>query len=210
MKIKIAYILVMVIAVLGYLLYRSGQKVHMLNDVAAWRADTVRVWQDKAGRYLAEKSALQISSAHAKDQLQAELEQVKNDLGIARSKIASITTATSTTQGTITFDANLNYSDAFSDFSLVNSDRGLQLRYSITDSLLITAYYDRPKFWKAKQLRVKAISYNPATRLTGLDHIEIKNKPGRFAISLHAGYGITRSGLSPYIGVGVGYDVFRF
>lgn len=32
----------------------------------------------------------------------------------------------------------------------------------------------------------------------------------RWGISAHVGYGLSKEGLSPYIGVGVSYDIFRF
>lgn len=212
MKLKDSILILLIAAVLllGYLLQRQAQKANDLEAVAAWRADTVKIWQDKAGRFLIEKSALQVNSRIAKEQLKSEIWQVQHDLDIARHKIASLTKATSTTEGSIVFDSHLNYRDDFSSFSLVDTGGAYHLRYSITDSLLITAYYERAKFWKAKQLRVRAISYNPNTRLTGLDHVQIKNQPSRFAVSLHAGYGITTAGLSPYIGIGVGYDLWRF
>lgn len=209
-KNSILIVLLLAVVVLGVLLMRKQNEVAAMADISAWREDTVQVWRDKAGRYLAEKSALEIDFRNAKKHLGKEIEQVRKDLGIAHGKIASLTKATSTTQGSITFDSHLNYRDDFSDFSLVDTGGAYHLRYSITDSLLITAYYERPKFWKAKQLRVRAISYNPNTRLTGLDHVQIKNKPGRFALSLHAGYGISSAALSPYVGVGVGFDLIRF
>ena len=38
----------------------------------------------------------------------------------------------------------------------------------------------------------------------------IKDKPKRFSIGVTAGYGVTRHGMSPYIGVGVTYSLYNF
>lgn len=38
----------------------------------------------------------------------------------------------------------------------------------------------------------------------------LREKYGRFGVGVHAGYGVGRGGLSPYVGIGVSYRLFGF
>lgn len=38
----------------------------------------------------------------------------------------------------------------------------------------------------------------------------VRNKPKRWGVGVHAGYGVTPHGLQPYIGVGVNYSILNF
>ena len=38
----------------------------------------------------------------------------------------------------------------------------------------------------------------------------VTSKPKRWGIGVSAGYGLSKDGLSPYIGLGISYDIVRF
>lgn len=210
-KVLPVIILILFLGLLASLLYQTG-KVADLESFTNWQNDTIQTYKDSKGRWVAEKSTLEIGQKMSKELLQKELDQVKRDLDISRKQVESITKLTTKTEGTIQIDKGgpLIFSDPFTKINLIDTGAVYQFDFSFTDSLLITGYYERPKFWKSPQLRVKAISYNPNSKITGLDQITIKDKPTRFTIGIQAGYGFTRSGLSPYLGLGVGWGLFRF
>lgn len=54
-----------------------------------------------------------------------------------------------------------------------------------------------------------SISVYPKT-IYRTNTITYKQKPKRFGLGVHAGYGISKNGLSPYIGVGVHYNIFSW
>lgn len=52
-------------------------------------------------------------------------------------------------------------------------------------------------------------SKNPYVKATDIGSIRYKPKPTKFGIGFQLGYGVTRSGISPYLGVGVSYNILR-
>lgn len=87
----------------------------------------------------------------------------------------------------------------------------------ITDTLYM-ALGRETKEYSSEHFRAQVSGFSPS-----LDWIDIfpetktitnttilKEKPKRWGIGIQAGYGISTNGLSPYIGIGISYDLVRF
>lgn len=172
------------------------------------KKSTIKIWKDKAGRYQGEKESAEAEMDNLKAHYEKEIEGVKNDLGIARRKIASYTNIQTSTNGSVQLihDTVWKYRDRWSSFRIDSN----QLSYSSKDSITLVPYYKRPGWFKSKKLYIRAVSYNPNTSIVGLDHFRVVNKPTRFALSLQVGFGLSSTGFSPYIGLGIGGDIWRF
>ena len=57
---------------------------------------------------------------------------------------------------------------------------------------------------------VKITNQNPYTKIGEIESITFDKKPKYFGIGFNAGYGISKNGLSPYIGVGINYNLLKF
>lgn len=52
---------------------------------------------------------------------------------------------------------------------------------------------------------------NPHTKVTQMQNVVVSDfKPRRATIGIQVGYGVTNQGLSPYIGLGIGYTLLQF
>jgi hypothetical protein len=86
----------------------------------------------------------------------------------------------------------------------------------IIDSIVIinkpSFYYGYDK-WKLKNLlekREPIIVFkddNPYIEVKTMENIIVKEKKKPFSIGVQTGYGITKSGLSPYVGLGLQYNI---
>lgn len=82
--------------------------------------------------------------------------------------------------------------------------------YSIFDSLNIINTSHRKNIFSNYEHTVRVINANPKTVISGITSLTIKEHPYRLAISLTLGYGISSSGLSPFVGIGVSKPIIRF
>lgn len=63
---------------------------------------------------------------------------------------------------------------------------------------------------KKPELVVTYSDKNPYTKVKALQNVVIEDKPKRFGVGLHIGYGVTTSGLSPVISIGINYNLIKF
>lgn len=64
--------------------------------------------------------------------------------------------------------------------------------------------------FKREELVIVYRDKNPYAHIKELENIVIQDKPRRFGIGLQVGYGITNSGLSPTISIGINYNLIKF
>lgn len=66
------------------------------------------------------------------------------------------------------------------------------------------------KLFKKDVIELELTNHNPYTTTQSLQSFIYKPKPKRVGVGLIGGYGITQTGLSPFIGVGVSYNLINF
>lgn len=89
-------------------------------------------------------------------------------------------------------------------------DNRYKYSYSIFDSLSIVNTTHRKNIFSNYEHVVMVVNANPKTIISGITSLTIKEKPYRVAISLTLGYGVSRSGLSPFVGIGVSKPLIKF
>jgi len=115
----------------------------------------------------------------------------------------------------------VNYQHIDKPFSISNKwykvegmvrDMSVDLKIDVYDSISFVTYWDRPKWYKEKELNVEAKSYNPYTKVDFIENIEISNKKRpKFAIMAYAGVGLGNSLVfTPQVGIGIGYKLWEF
>lgn len=63
---------------------------------------------------------------------------------------------------------------------------------------------------KIPELVITYRDRNPYATINSLENIIIQDKPKRFGIGLHLGYGVATNGLSPVISIGINYNLIKF
>ena len=63
---------------------------------------------------------------------------------------------------------------------------------------------------KKGEYLIEAVNSNPNIKTTGLDSYTLKVPKKRLGLSVFAGYGFGDSGLTPFVGVGIGYNIISF
>ncbi len=79
----------------------------------------------------------------------------------------------------------------------------------IQNSIYFTHTYFRTNDKKLKTYKAVVSSTNPYFKVSEIKSIKVEAKKlSRITFGAQGGYGITKSGLSPYVGVGISYRIF--
>jgi hypothetical protein len=117
--------------------------------------------------------------------------------------------------------SSVDWKQAEIDFN--NSDKWHRIRGNISngvlkydiatfDSLSFVFHRKRTGFlgMGRKQIIIEGASDNPYTKIEGIKGIKVGNERRRpFGIGVSFGYGMTDQGLSPYVGIGLTYQLIR-
>lgn len=100
-------------------------------------------------------------------------------------------------------DGNKHYtlSGAFSETGVMSIDLNVPVGLSV--------YTGKDK--KTKDYKVVVTSSNPYVKITELESVKLDiPKQKRIGFGAQAGYGISKNGLSPYVGIGIHYSILSF
>lgn len=101
-----------------------------------------------------------------------------------------------------------SFSDKNKHLSLIgNFDKVGKLGYSLNIPVNLDIYIGYEK----KRLKTVVTTTNPYVKISDMVSVKLDNpKPKKFNVGAFVGYGVNDTGLSPIIGVGVGYSIFSF
>lgn len=88
----------------------------------------------------------------------------------------------------------------------------LSIDYRTEDSIALVTYWKKRGWFGPRELYINGFTMNPKSKVYGLQSVKVSPgvKPPKWGIGLNVGYGITATGLSPYIGVGLSRNFIRF
>jgi hypothetical protein len=89
-------------------------------------------------------------------------------------------------------------------------DQRYKYTYSIFDSLSVLNTTHRKNIFSNYEHTVRVVNANPKTVISGITSLTIREQPYKWSISLTFGYGISSSGLSPFVGLGVSKPLIKF
>jgi hypothetical protein len=148
------------------------------------------------------------------NKLQVEVERYKKEIKKGGSvTVVGNTTAVTGTTPLIPADTSqasiAPFSFTFSDKWIYLSGKGLN--DSLDFDLKVKNEYTIAIGYEKKKPFVEITNHNPYTETSYLRTFEVKvPKASRFGLGIQAGYGISKNGLSPYIGLGGQYIILRF
>lgn len=212
-KIIIGLVAALVISLL--LLQRQCSTIGNVRDALAQTEQEVVTWKDKEGRSRAKVEEVTLDYKTYKI-TQQKIQDSLKALGIKEKivYIAGATTVVHDTIETVVKDTvvmgvnalTFNYTDEWSRINGVVKSQGVQLSYSIKNELKLVSY---KKGFLKRRTYVEAISMNPNVQIAGMSTLSIKNGKA-FSFGPQVGVAYIDNRLQPYIGVGVGYNLFRF
>ena len=91
-----------------------------------------------------------------------------------------------------------------------SDQNGITINSLTVPNTLSFAIGKRKKGWFNSEYVIEAVNSNPNVKTIGLDSYTLKVPKKRFGVSLFAGYGLGSKGLTPLIGIGVGYNLIEF
>lgn len=226
------FCLALLVALMGLLVfyfYQMGNADNRHRRIAAAYDDSLRVWKDQAGHWLAEKQVLEIEREQDRDwiaRLQKDLAiKVKNletavrlSLQQQRRITTQVKWRTQVVKDTVLVQVedkdtvmiinkigNFSYRDDWLHAEGVIGEENLLLNYTTFDSLSLAITRSKTG-WNQVAYQAKVFSHNPNSRITGLDAFQ-PYKEGRLKFSLFAGPALTLEGLTPLaVGLGVSYN----
>lgn len=93
----------------------------------------------------------------------------------------------------------------------INSQVTIQDSLYFLSEPTLTIGYKKKKWYEVFKEREKIVTLqdsNPFIQVTDLSNIFIEKPKKRVSLGLQAGYGLTKGGLGPYVGVGLNYNLF--
>lgn len=191
--------------------------------------DSTTFYKDKLGRNHAEYSILQGEKANlllnikTKDSTIIELQKLVKD---NKSNLSNggdaviVHTKDTITKSTITtiiplkdscdVEYTTSYRDKWLDYKIQAKKDTTLLKLELTNQYSVIIGSKRDKWYQKKKAFVDVVNDNPYDKIKTVRayQVEDKSKTQRIIIGLQIGYGITKSGFSPYGGIGITYKLF--
>lgn len=215
------------VAVLILLWWNNGVAFERDRNATALKKEqqSVQTWKDEAGRSRGEVEAIKAERDLIKTVYESELDSLRRVIpeigrkGKNLKEATNVTTITkdsivlSTIFDTVVVDNNivvresLQYSDKWLDLEFDPLTNGLN--YTSRDSLSIVKFSKRQGWFKPRTTNVQVISHNPRSSIIGLQQFSVEADVKRLSFGLQAGYGFTNNGMSPYVGIGFTWKLWK-
>lgn len=228
MKINIWPILFTVAIIFFVLLQvKSCKQEQYYTDIISAKNDTVRTWQDEAGRWRAEATTAQVTNRDLQEFFRLEAQQIRNDFDLKIKNVTGYLRATVHTRDTVVLKtdsttriivqnangsdtAHFHYTDTWSRFDAMLHNSMLTLNYQTRDSVAFATSFKKNGMFGSKRTVLDGISYNPKSKISGITGIEIKAPNYRWSIGPYVGYGWNGDRWAPSVGLSVNYSLIRF
>lgn len=104
---------------------------------------------------------------------------------------------------------SFHYEDEWATIDLKQQMWWWSMDYKVRD-IVTLAVEQKQRAFKPDYVAITSMSQNPNVIVQGIDYLEVPLQDKKWGIGPQVGFGFNGSGFSPYIGVGVQYNVFKF
>jgi opacity protein-like surface antigen len=94
--------------------------------------------------------------------------------------------------------------DRWKEYSIVSG------RDSTTLNIKLLNEYEIKHQWKKSHLELTVKNLNPNTYTDNIISYTVQERKKKIGLGVQAGYGVGRNGITPYIGIGISYNIIRF
>jgi hypothetical protein len=220
-------LLIILSAVLSILLFRQCDKTTQLKNEAQstkdFLSDSIRYYKNELGQEIAVKTALQGEKSNLEVLLSKQIDStgqlkrlVKNFRKVdAAGNITTITKFDTIRIGydvPIDFEFNKHWSkkDKYYSIDGFSNKNGITINSLEVPNTLSFAIGKRKKGLFNSEYVIEAVNSNPNIKTLGLDSYSVKVPQKRLGVSIFAGYGLSKDGISPIAGIGLSYQLLRF
>jgi hypothetical protein len=228
MKINVwATLLGVVVIICIILQVKSCKQSRYYSGIISAKDDSLRTWQDEAGRWRAEATTAQVSKADLQKFFSLESKQIREDFDIKLKNVTGYLRASMQTSGNISMQvdsgakiivqnldgsdtAAFHYADTWSRFDATLQNSKLNLSYLIRDSVTFVTSTKRSGLFGSTYTVLNGVSYNPNSKISGITGIDIRIPNKRFGIGPYVGYGFNGSSWKLNAGISLQYSIIKF
>ncbi len=218
----IAYVIILLI-VIFIIKGCDINKLGLMEDQISFYEDSLRVSRDSEGTETAKVNVLTISNKSLIKDLKSfkglnnKLREEISKKSVSGVYISSSTSASIVTK-TDTFYSNCDtlpvyessYKDKWLSYIIVAGKDSINLYQLTVLNQYVGMFKEKGGFLKKKSIEFAFKSYNPYTTTEEMQAFSHFPKPKKIGLGLNVGYGLTSTGLSPYVGIGLNYNLIRF
>lgn len=193
---------------------KLSEQIHGLSsDFSAFKVDVKRnaAIQDALVVNKNSKIAEQADSLKYLKRLKSKVKVVTKFITV-RDTISKVDTVIQTPLGSYAkLPINIRESHKWYNYHFIVDEKGLIIRDSleIRDQLTITVADQRMGWFKKARPVVVVENKNPFVQIDKMQNVIIDRQKRDLAIGFQVGYGISSGGISPYVGVGLQWNVIR-
>lgn len=103
-----------------------------------------------------------------------------------------------------------NFNNEWVGYSIISKFDTTKLDLKIKNKYSIVIGSEKKNIFTKRKPFATVTNFNPYSTNTELRTYQVKIKRKKFGIGVQVGYGITKAGLSPYVGLGGHYSLFKF
>lgn len=205
---------VLLIAIVILSIHNCSKRIDESNKID-YLTDSLRYYKNRSGKQVAqitalkgEKSDLQLMLSRSSQQLDSLVKEFKKiDAAGEVETITKIDTVKIRYTDTIPYQFEKRFSINKKHYSLsgISNHRGIDIEEINVPNTLSFAV---GKVRKGYEIRV--VNSNPYIKTTGLNSYVLEQRNRRIGLGFQAGYGLNKDGVSPYIGLGVSYNLIQF
>lgn len=221
-KILLAAFLLVVGALL-YVVIKKESQINGLTSVINEKTAKIEYYENKLGETVASKVVAEADLQTLKESYADAMDSIKQRFNVKLRNVVAAASIKVTVRDTLVVDKTdtlmvegqrvrqYNYSDKWVAFQLNDplvSPPTLYFEYF--EQYDIVAHRKSRGLFKRKELYVDVVTASPYASVTGIRSFKVEKDKSRWGIGFSAGYGISNSGLSPYLGIGATYTLLRF
>ena len=179
--------------------------------------DSLQSYRDKEGKMISKISSVEVDNMSFFKQLESKDKTIKELQNLVKkSTLTASIVKTETKIDTVIKTKIVKYGEEDimfeTDFNLKDWVWGTISMDKDTTAmaLFIRNQYDITLSKEKDGTYVNVINHNPFSVTKEIRSVYKLPKPKKFGVGISAGYGVTAQGLSPYIGVGINYNLINF
>lgn len=215
---QIIYYIVIIILLIALILQcrNNSHKQKQADNTHQYKNDSISYYRNIYNAEIASKTALK---GNIKD-LQDSTKQLNRLIKGYKKVIAAGNVQTVVKIDTIRigfdvpvpceFERSWSKFDKYYSINGQSNQNGIIIENIEIPNLLSFAIGDKKTGFFKTQYKVEATNSNPYIKITGLDAYTLDVPKKRFGISLVAGYGMSKDGLTPFVGAGLSYNLIQF
>jgi hypothetical protein len=224
---NLTIILIILSAILSILLFRQCEKVSELKNEAQstkdFLSDSIRYYKNELGQEIAVKTALKGEKSALEVLLSKQIDSTGQLKALVKKfrkvdAAGNITTITKFDTIRIGYEVPIlcefhrDWGENTKWYKIAGSSNqnGILIKSLEVPNTLSFAIGKKKKGLFNSEYVIEAVNSNPNIKTVGLDSYSVKVPHKRLGVSIFAGYGISKDGLSPITGIGLSYQLLRF